>query len=344
MKTKLMTLFILLSLCQLANAQKEYRLQKSTGQLKLNLNQATIEGYDGKEIIISGKNMAVEEVDERAKGLVPISSNGSIDNTGLGLNVTQNGEDVMIKVATKETMGPVNIKVPQNMKVSFANGNSAIYINTASSQGDLVIKNLKGEIEVLTSNNKIRLENNTGPMNVKTVYGAIEAILSNEIKGPISIISVYDYVDITMPASTKANIELGTNTGKLYAGKEFNIDMDKKDNAKNMNFAIGYGSLSGSGNINNNVIVVENPARVATTVTGTGGKSDNVQVGKVSSSVTSVNNTEVVVTNAPVAINANAFTVNSVFNMGERIKGKLNGGGIELIFKSTNKNVYLRQP
>jgi hypothetical protein len=313
MKKQLIILVILLSIGLLANAQKEYRLAKSTGNLKLTLGQAIVEGYDGKEIIFSGKGTESTEVDERAKGLLPLSSSGYVDNTGLGISVTQDGTDVIVKAVSSEPIGILTIKVPQNMKISFIDNNSfSTFLSAGNSivaNNGLLLKNLKGEIEISITNNKVRLENNTGPMNIKTVHGPIEAVFNNEIKGPISIISVYDYVDITLPATTKANLELATSSGKLYAGKEFAIDIDK--NSEKTQISIG-----GVGTLNNSVSGIEvKPRTLQTTATG-GYAIDN---------------------------SSQAISISYFINGGEKIKGKINGGGVDLIFKSTNKNVYLRQ-
>ncbi len=338
MKKHLLILFILLSIGHLATAQKEYRLAKSTGTLLINLEQAVVEGYDGKEIIFSGKSVTVEQAnDERAKGLVPISSTTEVDNTGLGISVVVNGSDIKVKRVGKEPTEVITIKVPQNMKVCFYNAPNQIYssflqgynvsatANTSATQ-ELVLRNLKGEIEVSVSNNKIRLENNTGPMNIKTVHGAVEAIFKNEIKGPISIISVDDYVDVTMPANTKANIELSTGAGKLYAGKEFSIERDSVDTKKSTQ--VRYATIDGK--VADVIVARSKTAPRAVTIVGAQGTGD------------------IVINGSPIrtqagAINTQSFTFGYGIKTGDQIKGKLNGGGVDLIFKSTNKNVYLRQ-
>lgn len=294
MKKQFIILLTLLSTSLAVNAQKEYRLTKTSGQLKLNINGAIVEGYDGKEIIFSSQNTIKSEVDERAKGLVAISGSGYTDNTGMGVSVTENGQEINVNTVSKRSIGIITIKVPHGIKVSF-NNNSNLY------HEELILRNLKNEIEVSVAYNKIKLENNTGPMNVKTVYGSVDASFNNDVKGPISIISVYDYVDISLPGSTKANIELGTSYGKLYSAKEFTIDIDKADAEK----------------------AKERSATTRLTGTGVNG----------------------VALNTTTSISSGDFpaAVYSFGPSGERIKGKINGGGLDLIFKSTYKNVYLRQ-
>ncbi|MBC7566304.1 MAG: hypothetical protein H7223_05000, partial [Pedobacter sp.] len=165
MKKQFILALSLLIIAISASAQKQYKIAKSTGSLNLNINGAVIEGYSGNEIIFSMPNTEETEVDERAKGLRAISSSGYTDNTGLGIEVTEKGQDINVNSVSKKTDGILNIKVPQGMKVVFNNNNNSIY------QSDITLKNLKSEIEVSTSFNKIILDNNSGPMNIKSLHG-----------------------------------------------------------------------------------------------------------------------------------------------------------------------------
>jgi len=360
MKKHFIILISILTTAIVVKSQEEYRITRSTGQLKLNVTGVIIEGYDGKDIIFSGKKIKVEEVDERAKGLVPVSSSKYTDNTGLGISVVENGENVNVNLVAKEPIGLLTIKVPQNIKVSISNYNYNNYTmltinNSNNNSEDVVLKNLKNEIEVSVYNNKVRLENNTGPMNIKTMSGAVEAIFSTDIKGPVSIISATNYVDITLPSSTKANIEMSTTSGKLYAGKEFKIDLDKTEN-DNRSIYNPFASDNLSGSINSGtgtvtLTTLKDGAVSTTTITnGVNAKNTKGTSNKTKSSgdvvtgptITSINgNTNPVYVENK--INGIAYSFGSAWTGGDKIKGKLNGGGIDLIFKSNNKNVYLRQ-
>src|SRR5690606_4203175 len=175
-----------------------------SGKLYLNLNGARIEGYTGNEIVFRSKGVPEEE-DERAKGLQALSSSGFTDNTGLGISVTKKGGDIEVNPVGNSSRGDIlYVRVPNTVDIVF-NNNKSIFADT------LLIKNMKGEIEVSSSYNAIVLENNSGPMNIKNLYQNIEATFANDIKGPISSISVYGHVDVAMPASTSANLTMGTS-------------------------------------------------------------------------------------------------------------------------------------
>lgn len=244
MKKQFIVLLSLLSVAIGASAQKQYKLSKSSGQLNLNIPGAIVEGYSGNEIIFSLPKNENEIVDERAKGLRVISASGFVDNTGLGLDVSEKGSEINVNAVNKKIDGVVSIKVPQNIKITFVN-RSNIY------QEEIILKNLKNEIEISTSYNKIKLENNTGPMNIKSLYGSVDASFADVIKGPVSIVSVYGHVDVSLPANVKANVDLSTSFGKLYAADELKIAIDKQ-----------------LADDKNNVTVIGKPANSQVTITG----------------------------------------------------------------------------
>lgn len=330
MNKQITTLAMLLFLSLSAWAQKEYKIAKKTDKLHLHLNGAVIEGYDGKEIVFSGQKETNAEEDERAKGLTAISSSGLSDNTGLGINVTDNGQEIKVSlVGNGLDNDVVKILVPKQMNISFTYEKS-LY------NEPVIIKNIKGEIEISVRYNKVNLENNSGPMNIKTIYGSIDASFTEPIKGPVSIISVYDYVDIAIPRSTKANIELGTSYGKLYAADDFEITRtataQEKDEHAGGNKTI---SVFGHG---------------ATSKTTKNKKSVTVVNGSVMSNDSSIS--AVIIPGLQGHLNElqenlKSISISPNFSFGhagdrENIKGTINGGGVDLIFKSNYKNVYLR--
>ena len=309
-KQFILALFLLTIVCS-ASAQKVYKLAKSSGRLNLNITGAVIEGYTGNEIIFTAAAGEEDQVDDRAKGLRAISGSGFTDNTGLGIEVIEKGEDINVNSVTKKTEGLLTIKVPQGIKVVF-NNTSNIY------QSDLTLKNLKNEIEVSVSFNKISLENNTGPMNIKSLHGPVDAVFTGEIKGPISIVSVYGYVDVTMPTATKANIELASSRGNLYAADAFKISIEKpvdKPDAKT-----GDKDLAAL----QNITITGRPAATATAISGLEARRGQIISG--------------------LSTRVNGLTINTISagRDAESIKGKINGGGMDLVFKSNFQNVYLR--
>jgi Flp pilus assembly protein TadG len=329
MKKQFIVLFSLLAVAVSASAQKEYKLSKSSGQLNLNISGAIVEGYSGNEIIFSMPKAETEEVDERAKGLRAISGSGFTDNTGLGIEVAEKGGEVNVNAVNRDIKGILTIKVPQNIKISFTS-KSNVY------QNEIILKNLKNEIEVSTSYNKIKLENNSGPMNIKTLYGSVDAIFSDAIKGPVSIVSVYGYVDVSLPANAKANVELATSYGKLYAAEGLKIAIDKTEKDKTeRNNSIATINGEPVSQINVARKITGRPLTIVTTNAANGGSSSQGAVTQVI--------TGSAVGGLSTSYNGDVVAYGYSSMNAESIKGKINGGGADLILKSNYKNVYLRE-
>jgi predicted membrane protein len=218
MKTKLLGLAILLLVTGRAVAQ-DFKLNKSSGILEIReLNNVSIEGHSGNEIIFSSQS-SNRDRDERAKGLRAISNMGLEDNTGLGLSVVDKGSTIEVRQLKKMDGPDVKIQVPKNVKVAF--------YHTSPHGHDIEIKDFGGEVEVSSVHTGVVLSNATGPINIKTVHGDIDAVFPTEPKSPISIESVHAHVDVTLPADTKANIKLSTHMGEILVDPSFKIEIEK---------------------------------------------------------------------------------------------------------------------
>lgn len=200
----------------LARAQ-EFKLAKSSGRLELNIGRAVVEGYNGSEIIFTSSDHDKSH-DERAKGLKEINSLGLDDNTGLGINVSEKGDVITVRQLKKTNSPNVRIQVPKGLIIS--------YDYESQYGGDVRFQNLENEIEVAAQYNSVELENVTGPLTVKTIYGHVEASLGSNVKGPVSVVSVYGYADVALPVTVKADLRLSTSYGEIYVAPEFKIDIE----------------------------------------------------------------------------------------------------------------------
>jgi len=198
---------------------QEFKVAKSTGRLEINIGRVRVEGHNGNEIIFTSNDTHGEK-DKRSDGLRPINSLGLDDNTGLGINVTEKGDVVTVQQLKKTNSPDIKILVPKGMIVSFS--------YDSQYGGEAKFRNMSNEIEVDAQYNSIVLENVTGPLTIKTIYGHVEANLDANMKGPISIVSVYGYVDLAIPSTTKANLKMSTSYGEIFADPAFKIDIEKQ--------------------------------------------------------------------------------------------------------------------
>ena len=219
MKNKsIIILVVVMSIVTCATGQ-EFKVSKTSGRLEINIGRVTVEGHTGNEIIFSSLDREKDK-DERAQGLKEINSLGLDDNTGLGINVEDKGGVVTVHQFKKMNSPKIKILVPKGIIVSFS--------FESQYGGKALFKNVENEIEVSAQYNNVELENCSGPVTVKTIYGHVEAMFDTNTKGPISIVSVYGFVDVTLPTTTKANMKLSTTYGEIYVAPDFKIEIDRQ--------------------------------------------------------------------------------------------------------------------
>lgn len=236
MKSRNIILLFALLVSGVVQAQ-EFKINKSSGRLELNIGRVTVEGHEGNEIIFSSKNHKREK-DGRAEGLRLVNSLGLEDNTGLGIHVADKGNVVEVHQLNQTHSPDIKVLVPKAVIVSFK--------YESQYGGEARFINLTNEIEVSAQYNSIHLENVTGPLTVETTYGNVTADLNPTIKEPVSIVSIYGFIDITLPQSTKADLKLSTSYGDIFVAPEFKIDIPTKDGMKVYGDKI-TGTLNGGG-------------------------------------------------------------------------------------------------
>ena len=237
MRKYLIVIAVPLFMCAGTAQAQEYKIAKTSGRLELNVGRVTVEGHNGNEIIFSSESKK-QKRDERAEGLRAINSMGLEDNTGLGIHVSDKGNVIEVH-QLKQTHAPdIKVLVPKGVIVSFNHesqyGGKARFIN------------LTNEIEVSAHYNSIELENVTGPLTVETTYGHVIADFTAPIKDPVSIVSIYGYVDVTLPQATKANLKLGTSYGDIFVAPEFDIAVATTEGMKVYSDKIS-GTINGGG-------------------------------------------------------------------------------------------------
>ncbi|MDB5236121.1 MAG: hypothetical protein JWR44_3114 [Hymenobacter sp.] len=238
-----MNKFILLTLAGVLAAQvghaQEYKTKLGGKDRKIVLDMqgsdVTVEGVDGNDLVIKGNGY--EKAPERADGLHPIY-NTAVDNTKIGLAVTQTDNTVRIVRASRKDANYV-IQVPRGSSVQFN--------QTNWNSGDLVMRDIAGDLEVNMKSGDIKLTNVAGPVVANTVSGDIQVRFAPLRQGPSSISTVSGDVDVSMPANTKATLKLRSVSGEVYT--DFDLSMGKgDDNMRHIGGQVVDGSINGGGN------------------------------------------------------------------------------------------------
>lgn len=236
---KLMIVMTLTAITLMSANAQDYKMEVSNPSSKTlhikEVNKVSVEEYDGTAIQIESGDHGGRP--ERAEGLKPLSARGE-DNTNLGLNVTAEGNVVTVFQAARREQGVYRIKVPKGMKVKIE--------HTGQWEGGKIeVHKVSTELEISGRYNSVYMEDVTGPALVNTVYGKVEAKFSSLSQaGPTSLVSVYGDVDVTLPADTKANIQVKTPYGEAYS--DMNIEFPKTDGMRKISSTI-KGTLNGGG-------------------------------------------------------------------------------------------------
>ena len=217
---------------------KTHKIKFEKGTLNLNVNNAIIEGYNGNEVIIE-KNELVSEIDERSFGLQSISSAGLMDNTGVGINVKVEGDRLEATNLDNFSSALLKIKVPKNVKIIFK--------SDSEFTNEIQIKNITNEIEIDLRFSNLILDNVTGPVTAKILHGNIEAKFNETIKGPISLVSIYGFIDLTLPSKTNADLKLSTKFGDILKDPLLKLNLNAADGNKMFKNTM-LGKLNSGGN------------------------------------------------------------------------------------------------
>lgn len=187
--------------------------------------KVTIIGHNKNEILIRADKMAGDseveiedspenrkESNQRAEGLKPLTSSGA-DNTGIGLAIDKTEKEFIVKDLSKQASdGSFTFWLPDKTQV-------IIHEIRPMSPAQYGIQGLKGELDIQTLNSEFLIRDVSGPVVVKSTNGNIEIIYSRDMIAdkPNSITTVNGYVDITLPASAKANLEINAINGEAFS-------------------------------------------------------------------------------------------------------------------------------
>lgn len=223
---------------------QEFKVDLTSGKIKIyEVNRVNIEGHDENFVVISRKERKNDDW-ERAKGLRLINSSGLEDNSGIGLSVVKSGDEVEVRPISRNSETRYTVFVPK--------GVGLFYEHSSHNGDDLKIKNVQSELDITVKFNSIYLENTSGPMTINTVHGDVEGVFSQvSQESAVSIVSAHGYIDLSMPADTKAKLRLRANHGEIYTDMKINVDNEKDGDLRKISTSELNGSLNGGGvNIN----------------------------------------------------------------------------------------------
>ncbi|WP_350284341.1 DUF4097 family beta strand repeat-containing protein [uncultured Croceitalea sp.] len=232
---KKVTLFLIT--CVLAitvNAQSDYSKSLSGIEwVKIDTKSGiSVKTHDKNELLIKVSGM--RQRSQKAKGLRLVGAGGT-DNTDVGFSVVQDGNTLIVKNLRKSENAEVYLPKTQNVSV------------TNSWHGDIIIDGFSGEVEANANlNGGLQVYNISGPLTAYSLNESISVEFDKVAKdSPIVIRTTNGEIDVTLPESTPANLELASWNGEIYTN--FDLARPDKDGLKSVSGKNIKGAINGGG-------------------------------------------------------------------------------------------------
>jgi hypothetical protein len=196
-------------------------VKRAKDKVHLNSGSVTVKGTARKDILVTYAGQNDDERDDDADnkdGLKRISG-GTMD-----LEVTENDNNVIIKSDSWNKKTDLTVEVPTGVDLQVHTYNN----------GDLVIQNIQGVVELTNYNGEITAENISGSVVATTYNGEIKVTFDKVAENsPMSFSTYNGDIDLTFPTTFKASLKMKTERGDIYSGFDVNLiksnPVQKKD-------------------------------------------------------------------------------------------------------------------
>lgn len=182
-------------------------------KVHLNSGSVTVKGTARKDILVTYSGQADQDRDDdddddNKDGLKRISG-GTLD-----LEVTENDNYVSIKSSSWNKKTDLIVEVPAGIDLQAHTYNN----------GDLVIHNIQGVVELTNYNGEITAENISGSVVATTYNGEIKVTFDKVAENsPMSFSTYNGDIDLTFPSTLKASLKMKTERGDIYSGFDVNL-------------------------------------------------------------------------------------------------------------------------
>ncbi|MEW2920223.1 DUF4097 family beta strand repeat-containing protein [Muricauda sp. ANG21] len=189
---------------------------------KLELDQISgsisVEGYEGKEVIVKVSVMDGDNSSSTKNGMKRIG--------GSGLNISAEESNNVVEIDNEvwNRKTDFEIKVPYSFSLKLSTVNN----------GDIDVSGVKGDLEISNVNGSITLENVEGAVSADTTNGVVKVDFKAIDNSANMVFSSFNgNVEVTFPKSLKANVKAKSDMGDVYtdfdmALTESKPEVDKK--------------------------------------------------------------------------------------------------------------------
>lgn len=191
-----------------------FRDPSRPGMVKMNIlfGSIAVKAHAGKDVIVE-TTVKTEQDSERD---LPESARGlkRLNSTGSSVTLEEENNIVTVSMGWKARGENITILVPTktSLKLSATNGKM------------ISVEGVEGEMELNATNGGITLTDVSGSVVAHSLNGKVLArFKSVDSTKPMSFSSMNGTIDVTLPATTKANLKMQTNNGDVFT--DFDVQM-----------------------------------------------------------------------------------------------------------------------
>ena len=183
--------------------------------MNLRLGGVTIRGTARKDVLIEALSSEQARDSRRSRG------GSDSDSAGLrrltpagGFVIDESNNQVLVISGGRSSRTDFTIQVPTrtNLKLSALN------------DGPIVVENVEGEIEVHNQNDSITLTNVAGTVMANAHNGRVKVIVTRLTADKAMAFTAFNGpVDVTLPASAKANLKMRSDRGEIFTDFDVQI-------------------------------------------------------------------------------------------------------------------------
>lgn len=242
-------------------------------KLNVNLVNGSIKvvGYEGKDIVVDVTDEEKKKDNRHGRINIDIRTNTGREESTSGMKRISGGRK--LDVSAEENNNSVSVRTNAGATVSLVikvpMTESKMKIRTVN-DGDVVMSNVSGEFEVNNVNGSITMTGISGSVVASAQNDDIKvSFKSIDPKAAMAFSSLNGNIDVTFPATLKANVKLKTDNGDMFT--DFDLDTDKTANKPEKTSKGGiyrinienwvYGKIGGGGpelmmrNMNGNIYI-----------------------------------------------------------------------------------------
>jgi DUF4097 and DUF4098 domain-containing protein YvlB len=170
----------------------------------------TVKAGAVKDVIVEARTRGESNRDESAR-----TENGMkrIPMTSTGLNIEAENNQVRISTDSFQRTVDLTLTVPVKTSLSLKTVND----------GNIVVNGVDGEMDIDDVNGSVTLNHVSGSVVAHALNGKVLASLSRVDPKPMAFSSMNGDIDVTLPADTKATLNMRTDNGEVYS--DFDVQL-----------------------------------------------------------------------------------------------------------------------